>query len=61
MQLNTEMRDFVAEQLSKFHLIDANAWWVGQMLKYQLRIKSWVEEIINNEKEQLQFTHPIVG
>ena len=55
------MRDFVAEQMSKFHLIDTNAWWVGQILKYQLRIEPWVEEIINNEKERLQFTHPIVG
>ena len=56
-----EIRDLVAEELSNFHLIDANAWWAGQLLKYQLRVEPWVEELLKNAKERLNFSHPVVG
>ncbi|KAK3855023.1 hypothetical protein Pcinc_038548 [Petrolisthes cinctipes] len=50
----------ISERLMRLHG-DPAAWWVGQFLKYLLKLQPKTQEMLDNMSESLGFQRPIVG
>lgn len=50
----------IASRLIKFNDMPG-AWWVGQTVKYLLRLQPSMIKKINTIKKKLQYRHPIVA
>ncbi|KAG7177849.1 Alpha-(1 6)-fucosyltransferase-like 4 [Homarus americanus] len=50
----------ISERLARLHG-DPPAWWVGQFLKYMLRLQPKTQEMLDNMAETLGFQKPIIG
>lgn len=50
----------IASRLQRFHEAPAD-WWVGQFIAYMMRFQPEMQQNIDQVKEKLKFSHPIVG
>ncbi|XP_069156944.1 alpha-(1,6)-fucosyltransferase isoform X2 [Procambarus clarkii] len=50
----------ISERLTRLHG-DPAAWWIGQFLKYMLRLQPKTQEMLDSMAETLGFQKPIVG
>ncbi|XP_031786080.1 alpha-(1,6)-fucosyltransferase isoform X2 [Nasonia vitripennis] len=50
----------LAQRLSKMHGYPL-VWWVGQVLKYLMRPNNNTKELLDNKRQKIKFSNPIVG
>ncbi|XP_039251021.2 alpha-(1,6)-fucosyltransferase-like [Styela clava] len=50
----------LAPTLQKYHA-EPFLWWIGQLIKYAMKLQPWMEEELNNTITRIEFTGPVVG
>ena len=50
----------LADRLTRFHG-DPSAWWIGQFVTYASRPNAMMQTFLNEGKDKMGFTNPIVG